>query len=144
VADVAAELAKESNWKEFRPKLARAVRWSFFKGEPAALASIMSAEQLVWYLEEFEEEPGAQESAVAELITAEPVDDPWAKGPMTKFGRALGLSTDEATARAEQLQARNIVRIVDCEMGRPAPDTKYPFPQLKQWERCEATAKKGE
>jgi hypothetical protein len=142
VADVAAELTKLPNWKEFRPKMAKAVRWGFFKGEPAALASVMSAEKLVWYHEQFEEEPEAQERAVAELITAAPVADPLAIGPMTKFGRVLGKSPEEACEHAKKLEADGIVRIVKCETGRLIPGAES-FGQLKRWERCEA-AKKGE
>jgi hypothetical protein len=69
VADVAAELTKLPNWQEFRPKLARTVRWSFFKGEPAAVSSVMAAQRLVWYLEQFEEEPGAQEPRAGDTFS---------------------------------------------------------------------------
>jgi hypothetical protein len=108
--------------------------------KPVTLRNITQAEWLPLSLEEFDEEPAAQDRAVAALIGAGPVADPWGE-PIRELGKECGLSPDEAHERAEKLQTRNIVRIVDCEMGQPGPGIES-FGKLKRWLRCKPAAKK--
>ena len=97
IANVDIDLKKQSDWQELRPRLARAVRWSFYYQGAGlvALQNVLDAERLVLRHEEFEEEL-AQEEAVAALVDADPSKDPLDAEHMRKLGRAVGLSVDDA------------------------------------------------
>ena len=135
---LAADLAEENDWPQFRSKLARAVRWQFYRNgqQPVKLRSATSAEWLVASLEVFEEDPERRERAAVEaFVSAGLFEDIWDE-PITMLSRALGRSREQSRLFAEDLEARGIVRIVTYETRQLEGETSLTRTPLKQWVRC--------
>ncbi len=130
-------LTKKPDWLEFRPKLAKAVRWWwFYKEEPTTLSSVILADGLVQSLEVFAEirdDVGADA-----LVNAGSFANPWHE-PIIILGRAVGLPLNEARLFAKELMDRKIVEIVLAYLGRTlSPNEGFDgsFKQLQRWQRC--------
>ena len=139
---LAADLAKDEDWPRFRSKVARAVRWQFYRNgqQPVKLRSATSAQWLVASLEIFEEDPESRERAAVEaFVSAGLFEDIWDE-PITKLSQALGRSREQSRLFAEDLEARGIVRIVTYETRQLEGARSFTRTPLKQWVRCE---KKG-
>jgi len=102
---LAADLAKDKDWPQFRSKVARAVRWQFYRNgqQPVKLRSATSAEWLVASLEVFEEDPERRERAAVEaFVSAWPI---WGH---------LGRADHEV-----EPSSRPVARAITCVRRRP-------------------------
>jgi|SRR5579862_2978208 len=133
------ELPKESDWDSLRGKLARAVRWRFYKGEPVTLINVLSARWLIAALND--ERDSKEPAAVAALVGAGRVANPFHE-PIIKLGKRLGLSPEEAFDYSVELLDRGVVKIVSSQTGWPNKGDQA-LPPLKAWEHGDGPGKNG-